>query len=237
MTLRCIWEHNGEDTLLYAEEYPGAYSRGKTLAEASVKMKDEIRLYCYWAGMALAHSPEVLIVQEKKSDLSVCDADSDVLFDSERQTLTMVEYLKWKALALKSAADFEALYQSVPDKAYSPLPERSTFYGPVPRTAEEMYQHTKKVNDYYFGEIGIDADHEGTIAECRQRGFALLEQKPDFLLLPVCEGSFAEEWSLRKMLRRFLWHDRIHAKAMWRMASDSFGKQCLENPFFFDAED
>lgn len=237
MTLRCIWEHNGEDTLLYAEEYPGAYTRGKTLAEASAKMKEEIRLYCHWAEMPFKPTEEVMIVQEKKSNLAICDADSDVLFDSERQTLTMAEYLKWKSLALKSASDFEALYQSVPDKMYSALPERSTFYGPVPRTAEEMYQHTKKVNDYYFGEIGIDADHEGTIAECRQRGFAMLEQKPDFLLIPVCEGSYAEEWSLKKVLRRFLWHDRIHAKAMWRMASGAFGKQHLMNPFFFDSAD
>ena len=237
MTIRCIWEHNGEDTLLYAEEYPGAYARGKSFAEASAKMKEEICLYCLWADIPVNPSLDILVVQEKVSELAICDADSDVLFDNERHAMTMPEYLKLKMLTMKSAYDFEALYQSVPDKDYCMLSERNTFYGPVPRTAEEMYQHTKKVNDYYFGEIGIDADHKGTIAECRQRGFSALEQKPDFLRAPACEGSYGEEWSLRKMLRRFLWHDRIHAKAMWRKASVSFGKQSIENPFFFDDAD
>lgn len=233
MILRCIWEHNGEDSLLYAEEYPGAYSRGKTLAEAMSKIKEEIRLYCRWAGMLYPPLEEIVIVQEKESNLAICDADSDVIFDSERQALTMPEYQELKALVMKSANDFEAMYQSMPDKACSALPKRNTFYGSVPRTAGEMYQHTKNVNDYYFGEIGIDADHAGSIAECRQRGFAALEQQLDFLHLPACEGSYGEEWSLRKVLRRFLWHDRIHAKAMWRMASGVQTTEVLRNPFFF----
>lgn len=28
-------------------------------------------------------------------------------------------------------------------------------------------------------------------------------------------GVFKEEWSLRKVLRRFIWHDGIHAKAIY----------------------
>ena len=43
-----------------------------------------------------------------------------------------------------------------------------------------MYEHKKNVNDYYFGEIGIETNHEGTIVECRQRGFAVLEGQPGF---------------------------------------------------------
>ena len=34
----------------------------------------------------------------------------------------------------------------------------------------------------------------------------------DFLKNPVISGSYGEEWSLRKLLRRFVWHDRIHAR-------------------------
>lgn len=96
-----------------------------------------------------------------------------------------------------------------------------------------MYEHTKNVNSYYFGEIGIDSDNKGTIYECRKRGFELLEKTEGFLDNPVFEGSYGEMWSLRKMLRRFLWHDRIHAKAMYRMAVKTFGRDCVENVFWF----
>ena len=104
--------------------------------------------------------------------------------------------------------------------------------GRFPRTAFEMYEHTKNVKAYYFGEIGVEADNEGNIVECRQRGFALLESRSDFLENAVFTGSYGEEWSLRKVLRRFIWHDRIHAKAMYRMALKTFGED-VPNVFHF----
>ena len=78
---------------------------------------------------------EIVIVGEKCSELAIRDADSDVLFESEQTPLTIVEYEKLKALALKSAKDFHALYESIPDTKTAAAPERKTFYGSVPRTA------------------------------------------------------------------------------------------------------
>lgn len=104
----------------------------------------------------------------------------------------------------------------------------------VPRTAEEMYQHTKNVNAYYWGEIGVDVDNGGTILENRLRGFETLEANPGFLAGDVVEGSYGEQWSLPKVLRRFLWHDRIHAKAMYRMGVKTFGADVIPNVFCFD---
>ena len=96
-----------------------------------------------------------------------------------------------------------------------------------------MYEHTKNVNDYYFAEIGVETDHAGTIAECRRRGFEALERLPDYLENRVFDGSYGELWTMRKVLRRFLWHDRIHAKAMYRMAVKTFGADQVENVFLF----
>lgn len=234
MKIRCVWEHNGDDSLLYAENDTGAFTRGETLAIAEKKMAEEIASYLRWKESPALISPlEIEIVQEQPSTLQICDADSDVIFDCEREPLSRAEYESLKALVLKSAADFHTLYLSVPDRNRSCLPFRKTFYGDVPRTAEEMYQHTKSVNAYYFAEIGVEADNDGTIYECRVRGFEQLEQIPGFLEKGVCLGSYDEAWSLRKVLRRFLWHDRIHAKAMYRMAVKTFGKAAVSNIFQF----
>ncbi len=222
MKIRCVWEHNGNDSILYAENFAGAYTRGESKEIAIQKMRREVESYLEWKGAAVPDSLETMIVQEKASLLEISDADSDVLFEEEKRPLTRAEYEELKALALKSAQDFLDLYEAIPDRNKSCLPIRKTFYGQVPRTASEMYEHTKNVNDYYFGEIGVETDHEGTIVECRQRGFAMLEGQPDFLENRVCLGSYGEEWSLRKVLRRFIWHDRIHAKAMYRMAIRTF---------------
>ena len=125
------------------------------------------------------------------------------------------------------------LYESIPDKNATVTAERKTFYGQVPRTADEMYEHTRNVNEYYFAEIVVDADNGSTIYECRKRGFEILEAKPDFLQNAVIEGSYGEAWSLRKVLRRFIWHDRIHGRAMYRMAVKVFGAENVINPFCF----
>lgn len=231
--MKCVWEHNGDDTLLYSVDCIGAYARGNCLEVAIAKMSAEIAAYSLWKGKDCGQATSIEIIQEKDSDLQIADADSDILFDSEKNPFSQEEYEELKSLVLKSATDFYALYSSIPNKKESCLPHRKTFYGNVPRTAREMYEHTKNVNAYYWGEIGIDADNEGTIYDCRKRGFELLEQSAGFLENPVIEGSYNELWSLRKVMRRFLWHDRIHAKAMYRMALKTFGAFGTENAFKF----
>lgn len=234
MKIKCVWEHNGDDSILYSSNFVGAFTRGKSKYEAVRKMPSEITSYLKWKGALLLDSLEPEIVQEKASTLTISDADSDVIFDEEKKPLSLAEYEELKSLALKSAQDFLALYQAIPDKEKSALLTRATFYGQIPRTAKEMYEHTKNVNAYYFGEIGVQADNNGTIAECRKHGFELLEQQPGFLENKVYIGSYDEEWSLRKVLRRFIWHDRIHAKAMYRMAVKTFGDGSVPNVFSFN---
>lgn len=234
MVVKCIWEHNGNDTLLYARDYCGAFTRGETKETALSKMPTEIASYLKWCGQP---APELVvpeIVQEFSSALNIADADTDVIFDTEKLPITVEKYAQLKALVLKSAEDFQKLYDSIPDKNKSVLPIRKTFYGDVPRTAYEMYEHTKNVNDYYFGEVGVAADNNGTIYECRRCGFELLECADNYLNNAVLNGSYAEQWSLGKMLRRFIWHDRIHAKAMYRMAIKTFGEDYVLNPFQFE---
>lgn len=233
MEISCVWEHNGQDTILHAVNFPGAFSRGNSLEQARGKMPLEIVSYLRWLGREAPTALTTAIVQEKTSALDIRDADSGVLFDAERLPMTQEEYAQGKSLAMKSAADFHALYQSIADKDTSCLPVRRCFYGNVSRTAEEMYQHTRNVNCYYFSEIGVEADNAGSIVDCRARGFAALERQEDYLRNPVFEGSYGEQWSLRKVLRRFVWHDRIHGKAMWRMAVKTFGAQSVDDVFCF----
>ena len=155
MKVKCVWEHNGNDTLLYSVNYIGAYTRGESLDVAIAKMPGEVVSYLKWLDLDISESIEVIIVGEKNSDLNIKDADSDVLFEDEKNSLTTEEYQKLKALALKSAKDFLVLYESIPDKKATAIPERKTFYGNVPRSADEMYEHTKNVNEYYFAETQI----------------------------------------------------------------------------------
>ncbi len=232
------WEHNGDDTILWLTDEIGAYARGASLADALAKLPGELAAYRRWRdGSASAEAPiEPIRVQELPSRLMIADADSSILLETERPPMTMDEYLALKALTLRSAGDFLRLYEAVPDRDASALPRRETFYGPVPRTAREMYEHTKNVNEYYFGEIGVPADNAGDIADGRARAFATLEAMPGFLDNALHDNPAwgdRELWTLRKVCRRFLWHDRIHAKAMLRMAVATFGPGCVPDVYHF----
>ena len=234
--IRAVLETNGRGFLLYAENFPGAFVRGASLAEAMAKWDRELAAYLRWRDGAAPEAPRcgVRIVQEKQSELHVEDADSDVLFDSERLPLPRAEYEALRALCLRSAGDFLSLYEAVPEKDRPLSPARETFYGSVPSAAEEMYRHTKNVNSYYFGEIGTEAPNGPDILRCREEGFRRLGVQGDFLGNPVFDGSYGEQWSLRKVLRRFLWHDRIHARALTRRAAEIWPG--LKDPFrFLDA--
>ncbi len=45
MKVNCVWEHNGDDTILYSSNFVGAFTRGKCRSEAIQKMPSEIMSY------------------------------------------------------------------------------------------------------------------------------------------------------------------------------------------------
>jgi len=233
MINRIAAEYSDKGFLLYSVDYVGAYTRGETLKSAIEKFPNEIAQYCNWRGLKYEGVCVNTVVQEKLTDLDVSDADSDIILNSETLSLTLEEYTTLRDLALKSAADFLHLYHSIPNKDGTVLAPRKTFYGERPITATQMYEHTKNVNSYYFAEIDIEAPNEPDIFHCRKAGFEAIEKTPDFLENAVFDGSYGEQWSLRKVLRRFIWHDRIHAKSMYKMACQLCGKENVANPFMF----
>ncbi|WP_100013130.1 hypothetical protein [Lentibacillus sediminis] len=237
ISINAVAEYNDKGCLIYCTKHTGAFVRGKTIDEAVAKFDREITQYTRWLSgdrHLKNEKADVRIIQEKKSSLRVEDADSDVIFAKERLPLSGEEYDRLKNTALKSAADSNTLYHSIPDKQYRITPPRKTFYGEVPCTADEIYTHTNNVTNYYAGEIGVRMDNLSDIAENRILAISLIESLPDFLSNPVHFGSYDEEWSLGKVLRRFIWHDRTHAKSMYRMAAKVWGDEKIENPFCFE---
>lgn len=231
--MKAALEYSDKGCLLWSLDCPGAFARGSTREEVCAKLSYDMETWCRWSGQPLTHG-DVLVMEEKyQPDMKVEDADSDMLFESERRPLSQEEYEILRELVLKSARDFESLYASIPDPD-APLGEaRKTFYGDYPNTARAMYRHTNSVTAYYVGEVGAEVDNLPGFYDNRLNGLAALEQLPDFLSLPAVEGSYGELWSVRKVLRRFLWHDRIHARAMYRRAKAVWGESVVD-PFRFE---
>ena len=232
MKIEAVCEYNDLGYLIYAANYPGAFVRGTSESEALAKFPGELKSYLRWCDAPPAPEISVEIVQRKLSELQICDADSDVLFDLERRPMTQAEYDAEKLLVLKSARDFAALYASIPHPDISGRPPRRTFYGVVPRTPRRMYEHVNSTTAYYAAALGIELENLPDLYANRMQALAEVELLPDFLSGRVYIAPDGESWTLRKLLRRFLWHDRIHARAMWRTASALWESQ-VANPFHF----
>ncbi len=232
MIIRAIIEYNEKGYMIFAENFPGAFSRGKTKDEAMNKLVCEIKQFVFWStGKSCSDDCSIEIVQEEKSDACISDADTTIIFDSEKLPLTLDEYQYIKSLVIKSARDFNILYDSIPDVKKTILAARQTFYGSVPSTPEEMYIHTNEVTKSYLDGLAF-IENDANIYMNRVVAFQQIEQSSNYLDNSVYIHMYGEPWSLKKAMRRFIWHDRIHAKALYRRAFKLWGS-AVANPFGF----
>ncbi len=221
-------ESNGKGVIGFIVDLPGGFVRGRTEAEAVSKVNAEASRYLAWAGLGggiivvggegkASGRFQGFVVQRCTSGLAVEDADSLILLDADRRKMHADEFRALSDLALYSGQTFESLYQGAELKDWvDPSKVRSTFHGPCPSTIEATRSHVSKTQAYYLSRLGLSLQ-EGEFMMMRRLGLSLLHKefeahgnKP-----PVeVEG---ELWTLKKVLRRFVWHDRIHAKAIERM--------------------
>ena len=218
MHIDAICETNGKGWLIWAAQCPGAFARGATENEALAKLPGDVRRFLHWAGEP-AGDITVTPGAPIESGLHTEDADSDLLLEADCAPMTEADYAAAKLLVLKSARDFCTLFESILNPDISPRAPRTSFYGPVPRTPREMYDHTNHTTAYYMAAFGIPFENMPDLYANRLQALAEIEEREELLTGKVCTAPDGERWTLRKLLRRFLWHDRIHARAMWRTAA------------------
>lgn len=232
MNIDIVQEYNDKGCMLWIEQLPGAFVRGQTLQQAMDKLPREVQSYTLWAQGTARQVDAVTITHEYRCPLAVEDADGDVLFPSERLPMDMADYIRLKELAIRSSKDFNAILLSVPQKDRGLVKSRKTFYGKIPQTAREMVAHTNNTLGYYAQGIGIDWQNEDDLVTNRIALLKAIEEGEDFLSPRITAASDGELWTLKKFMRRLIWHDRIHARALYRKAISFWGKDRIANPFF-----
>lgn len=233
--VNAVVEYNDYGFLVFAENYTGAYVRGKNESEALNKFNNEIRQYIRWSQKVDIGEDEeisIKIIDKVKSVNQVSNADTGIIFESERKPMTYQQYDKLKDLCVKSACDFQVLYNSINDKNSFVRKSKRTFYGSMPVTANQMYKHANLMLSNYAGEIGVTVINNPDISNNRKQFFNFIERYPTYLKNYIYRGNINELWTLKKVIRRLIWHDRIHAKALWRLGIKLEEKSML-NPFYF----
>lgn len=228
-----IIEFNDNGAQAFPDGISGCFARGKTRAEALEKLPRMLARDRAWTGEGTTEDGPLRVTFEYKSDAAVEDADTRVLFPSERLPMDMAEYTRKKALCIRSARDVAALFESIPQKSRALVKSRKCFYGRIPQTAREMLTHINGALSDYAAAVGIAFEPCDDLVENRIRFFKAFEAEPHFLESRVYTAPDGEQWTRRKVLRRILWHDRIHARALYRRAITFWQKDRIENPFRF----
>jgi len=213
------FETNGKGYIGYIVELPGAFIRGKTEEEAISKVRREVNLYLKWLDKKQKTDYKIQVVQRHQSALAVEDADNEILLEADKETMGEEEFRNLLELVWYSEEAFLQLYHKIKSKDWVDESRiRKTFYGENPKTIQEIFDHVKGCQYYYLSRTKIPFEKkEENFIKIRKFCLEKIEE-----LYRVNNNSLIFEvenelWTINKILRRFIWHDRVHAKAMTRI--------------------
>ena len=231
-------ETNGKGFMGFLVDLPGAFVRGKDEEEALSKVRQESRSYLDWLGILRTAPATWQVVQRHHCQLMVEDADGEILLDADRGALPEEDFRILAELARRSARTFESLCDSSALKHWvDPSRARKTFYGECPKTIQEVLDHVNATQHYYISRTGLlPSEGEKDFLATRELYINGIES------LFRSQGNSrvydvdSELWTLKKILRRFVWHDRIHGKAITKILAKQkrLGLiESYEDPFHF----
>jgi hypothetical protein len=231
-------ETNGRGFIGFIVQLPGAFVRGKTEEEALSKVNSEVHSYTKWLDIEPPARYEVHVSQRHLCALTVEDADSEILLEEDKSPRNEREFMELSDLVAYSGETFYALFKNAELENWIDESRiRKTFYGEMPKTIREILDHVNGTQYYYLSRASPKAkervgDFLQTRQNCLSALWELFEQQHNDRLFQVDN----EEWTLMKILRRFIWHDRIHGKAIVRIMQKQ--KQLglisgVEDPFHF----
>jgi predicted RNase H-like HicB family nuclease len=213
------FETNGKGYIGFIAELPGAFVRGRSEEEAISKVDQEVKSYLKWLGIEPEWNYDTIVAQRHQSSLMVEDADNEILLNTDKETLSEEEFKNLSDLVWYSGGTFLQIYNDAKFKDWVDEARiRKTFHGENPKTIQEIFDHVKVCQYYYLSRTmsSFENKEENFI---KIRRFCLIKIEELYLKSNnslVFEAD-NELWTLKKILRRFIWHDRIHGKAIMRI--------------------
>ncbi len=193
-----------------------------------------------WSRNPLRPPDECLVVQRHHCKIQVEDGDCEILLDADRGIIDGIEFGYLADLASYSGETFFQLYEASEMKDWvDPARERTTFYGQAPRTIRETFDHIGRTQRYYLSRTGLQVptgkpdDFLALRKHCSKRLREYLSRNGNSTIFTIDN----EKWSLKKILRRFIWHGRIHGKAVVRILQKQKDLGLIndcEDPFHFE---
>lgn len=230
-------EESEAGTILFAFAYPGACGWGPTAADARERLRDDLRSTLDWlAGHDLGHflprddgpvdveHADIEVTERVRATGDPLQCDTEGFFEVDRRAYADADVTRTATLLAASRRD---LLDAVAGRSARTLDRRLV---EDRRTIREILDHVAVAEHWYATRVDLPVDvpdgwrgyPEGTferLAATRADVERALGVLPD---VPAERRSATrdvdgERWSVRKVLRRLVWHERLHYRQLVRL--------------------
>lgn len=217
-------------TQIFVQEFPGCYSRAPTFDEAARKVPIKIREFLDWLrkhGESIEETQyeiETEISETVNGGWPVNLGDSQALFKADLKPLNHEEVERCLRYMGYAREDFIDLYLRAPKDALEWKPDDS-----APRHIRRIAEHVGEVDLFYIERLRGRRHGDWplnlleTTEEIRElRILALSKDESNCSVSYHPPGGWTgttnpEGWTARKVLRRFMWHERLHTATVEKL--------------------
>ena len=235
-----IIEYNTSGALLHFVDFPGAYSRGKDIHTAFLNAYDEIEIYSKWANNPIKNNFEIVIPNTYLANprLNLSNGHSEILIANDKEKFSEETFEKWCALAEYSAECFENLYTAISDKTWNmPEEKKDVFYSHETLTnAEDVYNHVCDCHKKFLEPTGCKCRILKKDGYYDNRKKCISAIKDFYTTCDKADISKKgkEEWTINKVIRKYIWHDRLHARGLYDYSKElGMKKKDIPNVYCF----
>lgn len=227
--VRAVAEANDDGIILFAPAYPGACGWGPGRAPAMEGLRTDIHFTCDWLdshGLAGRHerpprNVEIEITEQVTATGDPLECDSEGFFSIDRQAYDDADVSRVVTLLGTSRDDVVDIVGG--------LDQRHFDYQLVDgrRTIREIVDHIALAEHWYMTRVEAPFDvpswYREYPADTFERLTVIRNDVEGFLqsLTTVSADRRTEEWTtdgerwtVRKVLRRFVWHELLHYKQL-----------------------
>ncbi len=206
----------GPPVAAWVLDLPGAYAAGQTREDALQTLAQEVRDYWAWLrkfgeGAPSENEPvEVEVVETFRAFKSSPDYEVNALFAPDARPVEEEEIPRYLRLLEMSRTELLEVLSRVPREAFEWKRDERT------RTIREILRHVAQTEIWYLSRV-LSVDSMTLLLEATRAIAKDYLSRLDVTQRGRVVTHAGEQWSARKGVRRFLWHERYHTKSIRRI--------------------
>ncbi len=210
-------EHLDGRWYAHVAELPGAFSDGATVDEATRTAAQAIANHLVWSEADGDHGPRPMttVAEIIRSWNYAPEYEVNAFFATDRPPLTEGDVDEMRKLLYLARAELLDSFLGLNFEQLALKPDADTW------SVYEVLQHVSSAENWYLDRLGLAHEPAWEMKDTLGRVLLVRQHLLDVLPQLIGDERIAEWngelWSPRKVVRRALWHELLHARDIKRI--------------------